>query len=240
MRPFIFIAGIAAPLALGACDSAQTDIPDSPVNQVDPAIARALNDPLMVDPDLSYRNEANAAITLGHDHALPSFKGSEDAAGHARETARLALLEDGPLADLPLPSPEPAPASLAEAYGVDAVLQALGLPPECTREIRGDFRLAADLPDVASVMPHGMVRVAAGVDRSGCTMRLVRYVSPVPIDDALQYHYNLLTRAGFEPSYHSAPEASLIARRRGVSVAVFARPTSGDLSAIDVITWDES
>lgn len=233
------LALIVALLALSACGGGEPETAPSPVNEADPYIARALNDPLMVDPDLSYRNEANAAITLGYDHALPSFRGSEEAASRARETARLELLEKGPLEDLPFPSDEPGSTSLAEAYGVQAVMRALTLPKACTEDIRGDFTLAAKLPDIARVMPHGMVRVVAGVDQRGCTMRLVRYVTPVPVDDALQYHYNVMVRADFEPSYHAKPEKALRARRRGVNIAVFARETSGNLSAIDVVTWKE-
>lgn len=233
------LALIAAPLALSGCGSEPSDVPLSPVNEADPYIARALNDPLMVDPDLSYRNEANAAITLGYDHALPSFKGTEEAASRARETARLELLEKGPLEDLPFPSDTPGPTGLAEAFGTQAVMRALDLPSACTKDIRGDFALAANLPDIARVMPHGMVRVAAAVEQSGCTMRMVRYVTPVPVDDALQYHFNIMARADFEPDYFADPEKSLIARRRGVNIAVFARETSGDLSAVDVVTWKE-
>ena len=207
------------------------------VNGVDPYIARALNDPLMVDPDLAYRNEANAAITIGYDHALPSFKGSAQSARAARETARLALLEEGPIPDMPLASVEPGPASLAEAYGVEQVLDAVSAPIECRKDIRGDFALAATMPKVAPVMPHGMVRVAAAVDQPDCALRLVRYVTPASIEDALQFHYTVAQRTGMQPDVYSEPEASLIADRRRTFLKVFAREASGDLTAVDVITW---
>lgn len=224
-------------LSLSGCaDSAPVE-ETSVVNEVDPYIARALNDPLMVDPDLAYRNEANAAITIGYDHALPSFKGTEESASAAREVARLELLEEGPIRDLPMPSLDAGPASLANQYGVEAVLQVVDAPPRCRTDIKGDFAYAASMPNIASVMPHGMVRVAAAVKAPDCDLRMVRYVTPVPIEDALQYHYTIASREGFEVSYFAEPEASLKADRRGTYLRIFARATSGDLTAVDVVTW---
>ena len=129
MRCLVYLAPV---LAVFACADESAVEPDAVVNNVDPYIARALNDPLMVDPDLAYRNEANAAITIGYDHALPSFKQTEETASAARETARLALLEEGPIPDLPLPSGQ-GPASLAESYSVEAVLDALDAPMACRK-----------------------------------------------------------------------------------------------------------
>jgi len=235
-----FFAALPIGLGLSSCAEEYTGEPPSVVNTVDPYIERALNDPLMVDPDLAYRNEANAAITIGYDHALPSFQGTEETASAARETARFALLEKGPIRDLPLASLESGPANLAEQFGVEAVLDAVDAPLECRQDIRGDFALAADMPKAAPIMPHGMVRVVAAVDQPDCTMRLVRYSTPVSIEDALEHHYTVATRTGMEPTYFSQPEASLIADRRGTFLKVFARETSGDLTAVDVIVWSRA
>lgn len=237
MRANLFlIAGLMA-AGLAACAPDRSADAAPVVNEMDPYLARALNDPLMVDPDLAYRSEANAAITLGYDHALPSFKGSEEAASRARETARLALLEEGPIPDLPLAQSEPGPASLAEEFGVGAMLEAVNAPPACRADVKGSFALAAAMPDIAAIMPHGMVRVAAAVDRPDCTLRLVRYVTPAALEDALQYHHTVAVRAGLEPRYFAQPEASLIVDRRGTYLQIYARKTSGNLTAVDVITW---
>jgi hypothetical protein len=236
MRRSAILLSLSACAALSACGG--DPAPQEPiVNEVDPYIARALNDPLMVDPDLAHRNEANAAITIGYDHALPSFKGSEEAASRARETARLELLEDGPISDLPFAQTDGGPASLAGQFGVSAVLATIGVPQECQSNIRGDFAYAASMPDVTRIMPHGMVRVAAAVEEPGCTLHLARYQTPASIEDVAQYHYNRIRRAGFEPSFFESPETSLIAHRRGTHVQVFARKSTGNLTSVDVITW---
>ncbi|MDY7098010.1 MAG: hypothetical protein SXU28_07720 [Pseudomonadota bacterium] len=237
MRSLSLFGAVLAFSTLAACGAGDDGTIPSPVNDVDPYIARALNDPLMVDPDLSYRNEANAAVTVAYDHALPSFKGSEEAASRARETARLELLEDGQIVDLPLPSGDAGPADLSAAYGVQAVLAELKVPEECAKDIAGSFSFAASMPEAARIMPHGMVRLAAAVDQPECKLRLVRYVSPVGVDDALQYHFNLAQRAKLSPVYFTEPEKAIIGERRGTYLRVNARETAGDLSAVDVITW---
>ncbi len=224
-------------VTVAACSAGESRETASPVNGVDPYLARALNDPLMVDPDLAYRNEANAAITIGYDHALPSFRASDEEAGRAREVARLELLEDGPIVDLPEPRKGPGPVSLDQAFSVPALLDAVEAPMECRTQIKGGFAFASSMPEIARVMPHGMVRQAAAVDQPGCELRVVRYVTPVAIEDALQYHYTMAERSQLAPAFYTAPEASLIANRRGTHLQVFARRTAGNLSAIDVITW---
>lgn len=236
MRIVPLLAVLPGALALAACGG-ETDAPPSPVNDVDPYLARALNDPLMVDPDLAHLNEANAAITIGYDHALPSFKGSVEAANRARGTARLELLETGPVVELPFAASEPGPASLANAFGVEAVLDTIDLPLECRKDIAGDFTYAAQMPEIARVMPHGMVRVAARVDQPECAMHLVRYVTPVAAEDALEYHFNLASREQLSPTFFKEPEMILSGDRRGTHLRVHARPTSGNLTAVDVITW---
>lgn len=225
-------------IAVSSCDQQTATVRPAPEIELgDPIVARALNDPLMIDPDLASRNEANAAITIAFDHALPSITGSEKGAQRARTAARLELLEEGALAQLPQVSAMAGPPSLAQAYAIDAVLRALALPEGCTAGVREDFSLAADLPDHARLMPRGMVRVAAAVDTPRCSMRAVRYATQAGIEDALSYHYNVLERAGFAPGHHEAPERSLMARAGAVEVIVAARAGPGDLTAVDLVTW---
>jgi hypothetical protein len=206
-------------------------------NEIDPYIARALNDPLMVDMDLAHRDHTNAAIAIGHDHALPSFKGSAQAANRARETARLELLEEGAIANLPLAQNDAGPAILAQRYDLVSVLDALGAPSACRGPMDTNLVHAATLPEAAQLMPHGMVRVAASLERSDCMMKVARYTTPVAIEDALQYHYTKMTRDGLEPLYFTQPEASLIAQSPTTRVHIHARETYGDLVAVDVIVW---
>lgn len=81
-------------LLLGACGDAAP--PPSPEGR-DPAIVRALNDPLMTDPDLSSRNEGAAAITVTTDSGLPVMPDRPEELAAARaEAALLAGGHDSP------------------------------------------------------------------------------------------------------------------------------------------------
>ena len=234
LRPAIVVLTM---LALIACEGADAPGEGSVVNAVDPLVARALNDPLMVDPDLAHRNEANAAITIGHDHALPSFRGDDASANRARETARLELQEEGPMEELPAPGTDGDLVSLAEVWDVAGVLEALAVPAGCRTRITGSFAFAADLPQAARIMPHGMVRVAAAADAGGCSLRLIRYTTPAAIEDVLQYHYNVAERAKLAPLYFESPERIVRGERSGATLEVHARPGSGNLTHVDLAFW---
>ncbi|WP_298465256.1 hypothetical protein [uncultured Erythrobacter sp.] len=234
-RPIIL--AVLPPLMLAACgDEAASDGTSSAVSS-DPLLARALNDPLMVDPDLAYRNEANAAITIRHDHALPLFEGSDEAAQRAREEARLQLLEAGSVLDLPNAAIGEGVGSLAGETTAPGMINAIGGPAACTESLSEGFEWAARLPDAAQVMPHGMVQQAAGGSASGCSVRVVRYLTPATIEDALEYHYNRAHRAQLRVERFSKPEQIVRASRGSTQFIVHARPAPNNMSAVDLIYW---
>ncbi|OZA90792.1 MAG: hypothetical protein B7X57_10945, partial [Erythrobacter sp. 34-65-8] len=80
---------LVAPLLLAACSDAPGEI--GPQEDIDPAVAHALNEPLMTDPDLVSSNEANAALTGSQDHSLPADIATPEAIREAQDRA-VALL----------------------------------------------------------------------------------------------------------------------------------------------------
>ncbi len=179
----------------------------------DPVIARALHDPLLTDPDLSSRNEANAAIGFVDSGALPVLGASPGEVRAAREAMRLALLEGGAIPDLPLPrSGESAGGEqLGPMSGPGALLAAVGAPAACTAVLAEDFRFAASLPPPAAIPPRAMVVQAGGADAPGCALRIVRYVTPAPAEDVLQFHYASASRAGLPAMRLAAPGERILA-----------------------------
>lgn len=202
----------------------------------DPLLARALNDPLMVDPDLAWRNEANAVIAYRDGHPLPPFDASEDSTMRAREAARLELLENGPIPALPAVSGEGAP-SLADLTTASAIVEAVGSRTDCIQGLEADLRWSTQLPETSSVMPHGMVQQAAGVDQGTCVIRVVRYLTPAGIDDALEYHFTKADRARFRIERSDAPEAQIRGERRDQQMAVHVRAGPNGMTEVDVIHW---
>ncbi len=229
-------AALLLPLAAACAEpEVQPDV-QAAVFAVDPVIARALHDPLMSDPDLASRNEANAAIGFIDSAALPVFPADDSAAADARAAARLELLEQGTIPDLPQPSPVPGGERLGPEASPAALMAALGAPEDCAAGLDENFALAATLPQVAAIMPRGMVVQAGGADTAGCRIRIIRYQTPALPEDVLQYHYARAVRGGLSAARFDQPEDSLIARNSaGETLVVHARTLANGMSGVDLL-----
>lgn len=227
-------------LALAACSPAPDDRADSPADSragaIDPVVARALHDPLMSDPDLSARNDANAVLGLPAPGALPVFTATPAAARAARDAARLELLEGGAIPDLPPASDNPQGKALGMAASAADLLAALGAPASCAARLEQGFAWSADLPPVAAIMPHGMVVQSGGAAEAPCRLRIVRYQSPAVPEEVLAYHYARAARAGLTGTRHAAPEAMITASNAGgEKLVVHARPAANGMTAVDLL-----
>jgi len=230
------VAALAAALTLSACGE---DVTDASVDVLiqDPLLSQALNDPLMVDPDLAWRNEANAVIAFRDGHPLPLFEASEDFTARARDAARLELLEDGQIPAVPPASSGQGNASLAQLTDAASIIEAVGSRSDCIEDLDDDLMWSTALPPTSSIMPHGMVQQAAGVDQGTCVVRVVRYLTPVGIEDALEYHFVKADRARFRMERFDAPETQLRGERRDQELAVHVRAGPNGMTAVDVVHW---
>lgn len=210
----------------------------------DPVIARALHDPLMSDPDLASRNEANAALGFADSHALPVLPARSEDVQAAREAMRLDLLGTGAIPDLPPASAGEGGKPLGPMASPADLLAAVDAPARCAGVLKEDFALAASLPPVAAIPPGAMVVQAGGADAQGCGLRIIRYRSAAPIIDLLQYHYARASRAGLSAARYAAPEDILAARGgakggakggRSERLTVHIRPAAGGVNGVDVI-----
>lgn len=236
MRLFYLAVLPLACAALSACEGEASDSPREVLTQ-DPQLARALNDPLMVDPDLAWRTEANAVIAFRDGHPLPPFEARSEAADRAREAARLELLEFGQIPSLPNAVVGGGGVSLAEAATANAMIRALDARPDCSNRLTDDLLWSTRMPDTSSLMPHAMVQQAAGVDVGTCVIRVVRYLVPVGIEDALEYHFTKIDRARFDITRYDAPEAQIVGERRDQVLSVNVRPGPGGMTAVDLVHW---
>ena len=230
--PLLLLASCAAacaPAGHGAAD-------DAALIAQDPVIARALNDPLMSDPDLASRNEANAAIGFADSTALPVLAASSEDAQAAREALRIELLESGTLPDLPPASEKPGGAPLGPMSGPAELLAAVGAPAACAGKLKEDFALAAKLPAAALLPPPAMVVQAGGADAGECRLRIIRYQTAAPLADVLQYHFVRASRVGLTPQRFAQPQESIAARgKNGERLAVHLRPAPGGLTGVTLV-----
>ncbi|AWW74234.1 hypothetical protein CD351_07300 [Erythrobacter sp. KY5] len=221
---------------LAGCGEEATEMPSEILTQ-DPQLARALNDPLMIDPDLAWRSEANAVIAYRDGHPLPLIEAREDSAARAREEARLELLENG---QIPAPSPaisQASDATFADLVTADQMVEAAGARTDCIARMNSDLEWSTRMPATSSIMPHGMVQQAAGVDEGTCVVRVVRYLTPVGIEDALEYHWAKVERARFDLTRYARPAAQLHGERRDQKVIFEFREGPGGMTAVDVVHW---
>lgn len=201
-------------------------------------MARALHDPLMSDPDLARRSEANAALAFADSGALPVLGASAEAATRARDAAREALLAGGAIPSLTALAAGSGGKALGDMAKIADLLAATGVPEACRAGVRPGFDWAARLTGPAAIMPLGMVDAAAGSDAPACRVRVVRYQTAAAVDDALAWHDTLAQRAGLAIKRYAEPEGIIAAKgKQGETLRVHVRALPGGMSAVDVVSY---
>lgn len=179
------IAALLALIILAACGHGEEP---ARAPERDPASEQALNDQIMVDPDLANQNEGNAALTVSSDHALPLTNATVAALAAAR--AEAAAMVGGSDKLLPPPAARPfSGPSLADHF--TPATQAARLPGarDCAATMDYSTAWAAKLPPAFPVYPRGATQSAAGADGNGCALRAVVFTTPVPLAEALAFYY---------------------------------------------------
>lgn len=221
-------------LLAAACSDAPDEGAQGDPFVSDPLVAAALHDPLMSDPDLSARNEANAVLGFAADTALPLLPATPEAAQAAREAGRLELLAEGAIPSMPAPVAAPFALPAPGGRAQDG-LAAIGASRACIAGLEEGFDWAAKLPQVAAIMPQGIVVQAGGSDAAGCGLRVIRYHTAAPGEDVLQYHYVRAGRAGLEPQRHAGEGESITASGpSGEALLVTVRMAANGLTAVDL------
>lgn len=224
---------VVTPLLL-ACGGSTVGGNDLPAEH-DPAVAQALSDQLMVDPDLVGQNEAGAALTGGTDQSIPLDIATPEAVRDAQRQAAVLLRASG--ADIDLPDPAPLPhGSASPSLMLTDVAERLPDAAECLGAASQSAVWAARLPDALPVYPRGATQDALGRDAPRCALRAVRFTSPVPAQDIAQFYFAQASRAGLGPAYRSDGEQHRIEGGRGsIRFAVHLRPLPSGASEIDLV-----
>lgn len=218
---------------LAACDDER---PEPVVDEIDPAVIAAINDQILIDPDLSRQNEGNAALTGGIDHALPLVNDSPRAVDAAREEARALVGGRDRFRRLPSAG-EPQPGVPLEIrITITARAAYAGASETCVRSLDRRFIWAARMPPPFPVYPRGATQEATGSDATGCALRAVNFHTPVPLEEVLAFYHTRALDAGFSSTLTIAGEESVLrGAREGASFALYARAASG-LTEADLVT----
>ena len=177
----IFCAATAAVALLSACSGEQTASNnlaalDNQIAQadIDPAVSSAIEDEILVDPNLVQQSNPNGVRHPDRPLQAPyPPQAAQGPAGAQLQQANGALPSD--------PS-----APVAGACGA-----AFQYGPEWAD------RLPAEFP----AYPGGRVTEAAGNNAGNCRMRVVTFTTPHPFQQVLNWYAGVATRAGFSAEH---------------------------------------
>lgn len=199
----------------------------------DPALSAALNEPIMVDPDLVGQNRANSAASLpSNDDALPSVDSNPEAIAAARAEALRLVGGPGRM------NKAPDPREVSGKLSADAALRvAARASTRCAERVETTAAWAARLPAPFPVYPRGAVQEAAGTDAGGCSLRVVSFVTPVPLGEVLDFYFTRARAAGFsaERLLHDGEDALAGVKGRA-SYVVYARRLPSGNTEVDLVT----
>ena len=202
----------------------------------DSAVAAALDDPIMADPDLASQNRGNTALSGGGPtmaEVPPDLRTPEEAE-RAKQAAQKMLggrIEPAPAAAKTLPE-----SKLVRAVTMEGVAQALALGGAgCPAKLGYGFIWAARLPAGLPIYPRGHARVAAGSDVAACRLRVVRFVSPVAVADLTDFYFASASKSGLSPIRRREGSDEVVAGAKGsASYAVYIRTGKNGMSEVDL------
>ncbi|MBO9497916.1 MAG: hypothetical protein J7496_02615 [Novosphingobium sp.] len=226
---------LAPALLLGGCGGAK----DKPAAKAgaDGELGAALGDEIMVDPDLAGQNQDNAAVTVGQgDGTLPPAMLSPEAVDRARSAALELVggaMKKAPAA-IAVSGTLPPEAALAAASRAAA---APGGNGNCADKAGYTMQWAAKLPAAFPVYPQGAVQEAAGTDEGGCALRVVNYLTAMPLDEVIDFYFTRATGAGFSAQRVKQDGDDVLGGVKGTaSYIVYARKNAGGGTSVDLVT----
>ncbi len=235
--PRLSVLAAGAVLALAGC--ADREERAEPLGDDDPALSAALADPIMIDPDLAGQNRANSAAALpSQDGSLPTVDNNREAIAAARADAL--KLVGGPGRMRKAPEPREVAGALPAGASLTAAARAAAAPgadASCADRAEYTMQWAARMPAPFPVYPRGATQEAAGTDAAGCSLRVVNFVTPVPLGEVMDFYFTRARAAGFSADRVLQDGEDVLAGTRGeATYAVYARRLASGLTEVDLGT----
>jgi hypothetical protein len=230
------LATLALPLALLAACSDEPEEAEA-TGDLDPASEQALNDDLMTDPDLAGSSEGNAALSGSGDRSLPNINRTPEAIAAAR--TRAAELVGGADALRAVPAPRDLGAAQPVTPAMQKAAQAAVSPGGTNCESRVEYTTAwaAKLPGTFPVYPRGNTQEAAGTDEGGCALRVVSFLTPVPLNDVLAFYHTRALANGYSAEHVKAGGDNILSGTSGENAfVVYGRRLPSGVTEIDLVT----
>ncbi|WP_336978206.1 hypothetical protein [Altererythrobacter fulvus] len=236
--PSFLLLAVVPALALAACGG-KDDKAETPEGTADAELASALGDEIMVDPDLAGQNRANSAVSAGlRDGALPPEMTSPEAMERARGEAL--QLVGGPGKLKKAPAAQPVSGKLPEGSALAVASRAAAAPGgngNCADRAQYTMEWAAKLPAAFPVYPQGAVQEAAGTDEGSCALRVVNYVTAIPLDEVIDFYYTRAAAGGFTAQRVKEDGDDVLGGVKGkASFVLYARPLAKGGTEVDLVT----
>jgi hypothetical protein len=138
----------------------------------------------------------------------------------------------------------PEPRAVAGDLPADAALTAAargaaapGGNGDCAARAQYTMQWAARLPAPFPVYPRGAVQEAAGTDASGCSLRVINFVTPVSLGEVMDFYYSRARAAGFSTRRVLQGGDDVLGGTKGAaSYVVYARRLATGNTEVDLVT----
>ncbi len=188
-------AMLALPLALASCGRTASDS-DAAGNQSDPAARAALEDPIMVDPDLTEQSNRNA-VTTGSKPATGGVPLSRQSAVADAAQADALKAVGGKMLNTPAATTmECENCDIDEPVTLGA--RAAQQNGKCDAKLNYGAGWADRMPKAFPVYPRATLREAAGVSSGPCNVRVINFRTGASLKSVLDYYYTRAKRAGYD------------------------------------------
>ncbi|MGL5837218.1 MAG: hypothetical protein ACRCY3_01810 [Sphingorhabdus sp.] len=242
-----FGAVCALPLALTACggtNDGKDDVASLDDNLTgkgsDPAMTAALNEKILVDPELTESSGAN--MVRAADKPLDGKVPADTA--YEGSTASIEELDSGKLMRAPAPrvvSGEDCRNCSGGAETLEERAVAQGVKRgkgTCEAKLQYGAGWANRMPPEFPVYPRGRVKEAAGVDGGICDIRVVSFTTSAGRQAVADYYYTRARRSGFTADHEVRDGEHMLGGTRdndGGAYVVTMTALSGGGTQVDIV-----
>lgn len=237
------IAILLAPLALVACggggeDAAQNNVAalddELAGNGTDPALMGALQDQIMVDPQLAQQANKDAVRPPNQPYSA-QLPAETVAAG------KTAMPGDGELMKAPAPTTG-GPDFNAQAQSVTlgglAARQQNARARACAAKLAYSASWTTRMPAALPLPPQARVTEAAGTNADGCSLRAVTFSTPQPLKTMVDWYYTRAVKGGYTAEHQLKDGQHLLGgtrKRDGNAYLIFLSARSDGGTDIDLL-----
>lgn len=222
----------------GASEDANLDSLDNELaegvanNAADPVLTAALQDQIMVDPQLAQKANKDAIRPPSQPYSAPIP--STDIAGDGAASV-------GALKSAPAPTGTCKQCTVRDdalTLGALAQAQKTRGTANCVRSMRYGAAWANRLPKDLPLYPNAKVIEAAGSSDGGCALRAVTFTTSQPMKSLLDFYYTRATGAGYSAEHQSDGNQHVLGGTRGRdggAYVVYLSDRTGGGTDVDIV-----